>query len=75
MKNQIEILEDLFKLDSHSEGINVNFRTYKNILITKLSIGSCHSDFCVAWESDYREVFDYSYEYALEKLKVQLTTS
>jgi hypothetical protein len=38
MKYQIEILEDLFKMGSHSEGVRLNLRTNKSMLIQKKNL-------------------------------------
>jgi hypothetical protein len=76
MKDLIEILEDLFKLDSHSQGTRIDTRSMRCGMEVILTVGNCHSQFEVCFTNpEYGAEFTHKYERALYELKLLLTTN
>lgn len=65
MRSQVEILEDLFKLDTHSQGVGVEFCSSNSTITTRLSLGIHHYQFEVPWGL-VNEQYDHFYARALK---------
>ena len=75
MKNVIEMMEDLFKLDSHSEGTRVDICSIRCGMEVRLSVGNCRSQFIITFGDDYIEEFNHMYARSLRSLKYLLTNN
>jgi hypothetical protein len=76
MKDSIEMLEDLFKLDSSSQGTRIDIRSIRCGMEVRLTVGNCHSHFEVYFtDPEYRAEFTFKYQLALRDLKFLLTNN